>query len=448
MAMDISNNFRNFEMRKDKISVNDFNLLVAKLKTDGQIVYLNQSFASVVKEDLNAYFDHAFYELECFVHSEEIQNRIMFTIEDVSVELSHKDIEVQLMDLKGELVNVDLHFKYVAESLELCEYVLCYGYSITNLMKTRKALNEKDRELSALFQNSSDGYFFNMLPVGLEITGDDSQLSLLINDSIKYQSITRINPALLKMIDLADGQCLITNRIYELFKFSGIEYNRIISEVIKKGHCVKRQIIRTHLGEEKTLEINFMIIQTDEFFYGIFGVVRNLTAQLKYEKELEFYANFDPLTELWNRRTFFKKTNENYVEHPEKHALAMLDIDHFKRVNDTYGHEAGDRVLKIFAREIRSSFSNDAYMCRYGGEEFILYFLDYEEERVLQLLEWFRMKIEKMVIETETYKINITVSAGFTALNESDLTIDLGISRADSALYLSKNNGRNRITKV
>ena len=157
-------------------------------------------------------------------------------------------------------------------------------------------------------------------------------------------------------------------------------------------------------------------------------------------------ANTDYLTKLYNRRYFFENAGPIIKEkHPKQQTstLAMLDIDFFKSVNDTYGHDAGDEVLKATAKLIQQHFSEQYLAARLGGEEFSIFFDDLPLHDAIEKLEDFRLAFEKLTVDVGQKSISCTVSIGVTASSESSL--DGLVNKADELLYEAKESGRNTI---
>lgn len=152
-------------------------------------------------------------------------------------------------------------------------------------------------------------------------------------------------------------------------------------------------------------------------------------------------SNTDKLTGLYNRRYFSQKMSEfirAFEMESVQFSLLIIDIDHFKRVNDTYGHQAGDVVLEQLAQILKETVSQQGIVCRFGGEEFTIILIGHDEKVAQDINERVQLKEWPAVGE-------LTVSVGmakFTA-DDNEQTI---IERADKALYLSKENGRNRVT--
>lgn len=157
-------------------------------------------------------------------------------------------------------------------------------------------------------------------------------------------------------------------------------------------------------------------------------------------------ANTDYLTQLYNRRYFFENTipKVKKLHSSGKQAtLAMMDIDFFKSVNDTYGHDAGDLVLKSTAKLIEKHFSENYIAARIGGEEFCVYFNDSPLDDIKQKLNAFREEFAQTEVTADSQKINCTVSIGVLSSLESN--IDDLVNKADELLYEAKESGRNRV---
>ncbi len=167
----------------------------------------------------------------------------------------------------------------------------------------------------------------------------------------------------------------------------------------------------------------------------------------EYNRKLERMAGSDPLTGLLNRRYMsdvLHKLETRYKQERVPLAIAMGDIDFFKKVNDTYGHDCGDVVLKEIAAMLTKFMDDKGYASRWGGEEFLLVFRGINADEVFQQLEMFRDMISKNVIEADDKTITITMTFGLEEYS-SHAGVDETIKKADEKLYLGKNGGRNRV---
>ena len=157
---------------------------------------------------------------------------------------------------------------------------------------------------------------------------------------------------------------------------------------------------------------------------------------------------FDPLTQIFSRQvmdSIIKHELERMKRGQYPCALAMLDIDHFKKVNDKYGHQSGDMTLVSCANTIKSSIRAYDNVFRFGGEEFLILLPNTEVSKAENIINRIRIDIFELSIPIEgESSIHITVSAGVTEINTSD-DISFSISKADKALYGAKKSGRNRV---
>jgi diguanylate cyclase (GGDEF)-like protein len=125
--------------------------------------------------------------------------------------------------------------------------------------------------------------------------------------------------------------------------------------------------------------------------------------------------------------------------------VIMFDIDNFKKINDTYGHDTGDKVLKTLAQTVKKIIRKNDYFIRYGGEEFLLILPYSEPKSTKKVAEKIRKEIEKLSLSIDNRKLKFTVSMGISKLKPEDKTIMDAIKRADERLYRAKNRGKNRI---
>ena len=180
----------------------------------------------------------------------------------------------------------------------------------------------------------------------------------------------------------------------------------------------------------------------EEFYCRITQNIENLSNIAQIQKA----ANSDYLTDLPNRRSFIRDAQHRiseYIKSGTPYALAILDIDYFKKVNDNYGHDAGDHILKAFSLYLRKHFGKGLF-ARLGGEEFAVVISGLDEDQLYNRLDDFRRSISIAQIAFEQQQINFTVSLGMI-FNSQEL-LERQMSLADSALYFAKENGRNQIS--
>lgn len=166
-------------------------------------------------------------------------------------------------------------------------------------------------------------------------------------------------------------------------------------------------------------------------------------------KEMKHHADLDGLTQIHNRRHFDKRLQDEVNRHAryaQPLSLMMLDIDHFKKINDTYGHQAGDTVLKELAAMLCSALRTTDYVARYGGEEFTMILPHTPEDQAGILAERLREKIADFPFVHDGVRIPVTVSIGLSALySNADADAVSILHDADKALYQAKHGGRNKV---
>lgn len=173
-------------------------------------------------------------------------------------------------------------------------------------------------------------------------------------------------------------------------------------------------------------------------------VVHDVTEQKRLKNELEYAASRDPLTGLWNRRYFLDlldKARQQKRRNDVDYSLLILDADHFKNINDRFGHDKGDEVLVLLARTLENRVRETDSVCRWGGEEFIILLPQTDIANAAHLAECLRVSVTEM--QTPALP-RITVSIG-VAQHQLEETTESLLKRADAGLYQAKASGRNRV---
>lgn len=189
-------------------------------------------------------------------------------------------------------------------------------------------------------------------------------------------------------------------------------------------------------------------------FQGSIVAIEDITNRKKMEKELEKLAATDPLTGAKNRRSFlqlFEQEISRFQRYQKPFGLLILDIDHFKIINDTHGHDAGDKVLKNLVVESMSVLRDSDIFARWGGEEFIILLPESNIHEASTVAERLRSKLSKVEISSKDETlIKYTVSIGLRVVNreETDVHVNKIIREADESLYTAKRRGRNRVVML
>ena len=279
----------------------------------------------------------------------------------------------------------------------------------------------------------------------------DWQLNALIHGQVVPLHCMGCRDGSLLWVFMAETQ-LDANRLLEEMSLVQNEQNTLLRSVLKES-SVRASSARDDSDFEELTRL-----------YNDLGKMQRELAQRNAELEasrasleaqqaellaanskLDALAMSDGLTGIANRRAFQARLETECAHvrrYPHPLALMILDIDHFKEVNDTYGHLAGDEILQMMARLLAAHARNTDFVARYGGEEFVVILVNTDKDAAQCVAERLRRRIEE---EKWPYRA-ITVSIGTASWNFVADSASALISRADGALYFSKNDGRNRAT--
>ncbi len=192
--------------------------------------------------------------------------------------------------------------------------------------------------------------------------------------------------------------------------------------------------------------------QIDHIGILIYDVTDNAISQQKLEEanqQLQSLSRTDGLTGLYNRAYWqecLEKEFDRFARMKETSSVIMFDIDHFKKVNDTYGHQAGDLVIKTIAQTLQQYVRKTDITGRYGGEEYGAILVGTSGENALVFAERLRAAVEASVMQYGEYSLKVTISLGVSEIALSQMNALAWLEQADQALYKSKQNGRNRVT--
>ena len=205
-----------------------------------------------------------------------------------------------------------------------------------------------------------------------------------------------------------------------------------------------RARFRTDAGSYRWLEWNTRTLVDGRHYC----VARDVTLQVEHEAELTQLASLDALTGLPNRRSFALALERAFAEEHARAGLlacVLLDLDHFKAVNDEHGHAAGDQVLRRFARVLRGCLREGDLLGRWGGEEFAVVLRGKSSADFVSVAERVRRScVETQMVPTDpTWRVSVSI--GIAELSALDGSPDALLARADQALYQAKHGGRNRV---
>jgi diguanylate cyclase (GGDEF)-like protein/PAS domain S-box-containing protein len=272
---------------------------------------------------------------------------------------------------------------------------------------------------------------FNNLPIGLYRTSPDGQ-------------ILDVNPAFLEMFGFPDLLALQNINARDLYE-NPLSRKRHLSAV-EKSTTTEMQMRRNDGSTFWVSDHVRPILTSNGKILHYEGSLIDISEQKKAELELEQMAITDPLTGLPNRRYFFSRAEYvfGHITKPS-HSLAvlMIDIDHFKRINDRFGHAAGDIVLYRIAQMLQSNLRSNDIAGRYGGEEFSVILVRINRDGICQIADRLCKTIGSNHINIGKDEIIATLSIGIAVLDSTTTSLDILLQRADQAMYSAKQAGRN-----
>ena len=218
---------------------------------------------------------------------------------------------------------------------------------------------------------------------------------------------------------------------------------------LKNNVTTKLDNISSHIVDYREYEIN-RVEESQQQVYNMQTRMLSLEKEAESLKQIVIEKNkqamFDALTAIPNRLSYEKRIEDEisrWKRFTTPLTLAIWDIDFFKKVNDTYGHKAGDKVLKTVAQLLNKRIRATDFLARYGGEEFVMLLPGTKEEETLRLVNDLREQVEHCGFHYHGEAVTITVSCGISGFNQGD-TVEKVFERADQALYKAKENGRNQ----
>lgn len=296
----------------------------------------------------------------------------------------------------------------------------------------------------------------------LSVIKNENIKVLIVDDSISFLETTKslIQRYRLEVFTATNGKEaleILENNLdikiiltdYYMPIMDGLELVRTIRKKYNKDEL---SIIVTSGTQEKNTASKFLKYGANDFLYKGFTqeeLFVRLSANLEVLElfeELKNRANKDFLTNLYNRRYLFEEGTKKLINarlENEKISVALIDIDKFKQINDTYGHDVGDIAIKEVSKILESHFYNNEIVARLGGEEFCIVFYGEDEDIIKDKLEIIRLEFENNTIEVNNIELSFTVSIGCSFSIAP--TLDLMLQDADKELYSAKDGGRNQI---
>lgn len=389
--------------------------IVLILRND-KIVFFNKSLekvSSYTKEEL------MHIDVNKLILKEDL-NTLLHNYNESSSEEYIKPYQFKLYGKDNKIIWVEI------SSTEILWYgeksVLCFLTDVTGRRDYEIALYESEKRKSLLINSMKDLVFVV-----------DS--TLRIKELYNYKDLIDIKDFINKKIDEIDFPIVNINMIKRvLFKIQETKHAKQIEYYITKDKKIQWfQAVISLIEDPLNLDTEFLF------------VVRNITKLKKAEKRIRELSYIDPLTRAYNRRYILEKSNDILKS---EFSLVLIDLDYFKKINDSLGHLTGDFILKEFSKLIKDFLGEKNIFARYGGEEFLLILPNLHKNEAFEKIQNFLNIINKKTFNFENQNIKISFSAGIShcsELSKGDLSLNLLIELADKRLYYAKKTGRNRI---
>ncbi|NIA07932.1 MAG: diguanylate cyclase [Actinobacteria bacterium] len=311
--------------------------------------------------------------------------------------------------------------------------LLQYQMGLEDLVaqKTRQ-LHQSERKYRTLYESSRDALML-IAPTGKFLSGNAAAVNIFgFRNEKEFASTTlaQCSP------DYQPDGTLSSDKAQQM-----------LNVAIKDGSHFFDWISKRFDGVEFVSTILLTKIELDDEEVVLQATVRDVTEDKRLQDMLVEQAEIDQLTGLFNRRALLTSLRQSWARrqrYSQEFSLIMIDIDQFKLVNDTYGHQAGDEVLQQVAQAILSRCRESDFAARYGGEEFAVVLANTDAEEAVALAQRCRCRIEDMVFTFQGHTVKLTASFGVADAGDL-LSTEALIQRADEALYRAKRAGRNRV---
>ncbi|MCV6590175.1 MAG: AAA family ATPase [Marinobacterium sp.] len=287
--------------------------------------------------------------------------------------------------------------------------------------RTRQ-LHKKNRHLEAILQ---------ALPIPFVITGVDGQI---IEGNAQLFELFELKPDQRQGVAAPDFYAREEDRAI------------LLQRLHKAGHVDNFECqLKTTSGRLFWAQFSATLIELDNG-QALFSAVSDISDRKQKEALLQQQATTDPLTGALNRRAFSQQAMTLY-SNGGACCIAMLDLDHFKKLNDSFGHAAGDEVLRQFVLNVRASLREQDMLCRVGGEEFALLLYQNDAEQGRKIIERICQQTAAMTVTFNSQSIHFTTSGGMVQWRQGE-ALEQALERADQLLYQAKRNGRNRVVTL
>lgn len=341
-------------------------------------------------------------------------------------EIDSYTLDKRFITKSGSILYTKLFLKCIRNNDKTINHFIAFLENITEQKKQYDLYKQQVKENKILTETTKDG---------LWVVGEEGKL-------------LDVNTAYCEMSGYSKEE-LLAMRIPELEAIESEEETRAhIEKIMHNGSDTFDTVHRKKNGETFDVNITTTYINLDGI--KLFTSIRDITESKEHSKQIEQLAYFDKLTGLANR-TLLSDRIEHAIKHSNRNkrdfAICMVDLDGFKEVNDTFGHDAGDCILQEAAKRMRKEIREDDTVARLGGDEFVLILTDIENNDACALaLQRVLDSLSKPYMNNNQQITSITASIGVSIYPNDKVHSDALLRHADIAMYKSKNSGKNKFT--
>jgi diguanylate cyclase (GGDEF)-like protein/PAS domain S-box-containing protein len=390
---------------------------------DGLMVYANQALAALVDYSVDEILQQPFTG---FVFEDDLEKVAGYYHARMQGEDVPHEYEFRMRSRQGKPIDVRVN---VGVSVAKDGLRTSIG-TIRDLRETKRTMRDlarSQRDIASILDNMPDVFYRT------DLQGVITLMSPSCEEVLGYAADEMI------------GQPLAS------FYCKPSEREKILNALAEgKGRARHVEACLTHKNGSRVWISTNAYVRLDERgqSIGVEGIARNISERKELEDKLTTFARIDGLTETYNRRHFYEEAEKQLAlahRYQRPVAILMLDLDRFKQVNDTYGHRAGDEVLRHFAQICRETIRETDIIGRTGGEEFAILLPETELDSAFLLAERIRSSVESSALKFNKAILPYSVSIGVAVKAAEKMRIEELLSRADEALYQAKEAGRNRI---
>ncbi|MCF2855995.1 diguanylate cyclase [Pseudoalteromonas sp. SMS1] len=342
--------------------------------------------------------------------------------------MNNPELAIELLALTNELVfeeDVSEQIKQIKHNLSSDDSVDSLLLNSVNIIRIFAKSIARERQSAQGFLVSLNQTLEELHKSIVETTNQSKSVNQEVSALNKRieEKITKLNVQTQKATSISELKQLVDNELKELSR-----------DLIERENIERK--------DKETLLQSF-----DKINDRINVLESKVTNYKKRLNEQKFKSLLDGLTKLPNRAAFDDRYNQEFhlfEVHNSDVTLVVIDVDHFKSINDKYGHSAGDKTLQVIARALKKSIRKADFIARYGGEEFVLLMPGMPLSAAKAPLEKIRATVKSIPFKFKEKEVQITISLGATQLKAGDTTLT-AFDRADNALYDAKNSGRDRL---